>query len=115
MRQCSPLSASCSTSGHVVAKECLSVSERTLELAAIACPVVAEAEVVVVVGGPAGVAAAVSAARSGMSVTLLERYPALGGLASGGMVLVLDDMINGQEITVTGIVSEYVERLPTLA
>ena len=34
-------------------------------------------------------------------VTLLERYPYLGGLASGGMVLVLDDMFNGQEITVT--------------
>ena len=29
------------------------------------------------------------------SVTLLERYPHLGGLASGGMVLVLDDMCNG--------------------
>jgi len=86
-------------------------SERTVELAAIDCPVVAESEVVVVGGGPAGVAAAVSAARSGVSVTLLERYPALGGLASGGMVLVLDDMINGQEITVTGIVSEYVDRL----
>ncbi len=37
----------------------------------------------------------------GCSVTLLERYPYLGGLASGGMVLVLDDMCNGQEITVT--------------
>ena len=33
-------------------------------------------------------------------VTLLERYPYLGGLASGGMVLVLDDMHNGTEITV---------------
>lgn len=71
-------------------------------------------EVLVVGGGPAGVAAAVTAARSGASVTLLERYAFLGGLASGGMVLVLDDMINGQEITVTGIVSEYVERLQKL-
>ena len=59
-------------------------------------------------------AAAVTAARSGATVTLLERYSSLGGLASGGMVLVLDDMINGQEITVTGIVSEYVERLQKL-
>ncbi|MED7828149.1 FAD-dependent oxidoreductase, partial [Streptomyces chiangmaiensis] len=75
------------------------------------CEVVAQSDVVVVGGGPAGVSAAVTAARSGASVTLLERYPALGGLASGGMVLVLDDMINGQEITVTGIVSEYVERM----
>ena len=66
-------------------------------------------------GGPAGVSAAVAAAaRSGASVTLLERYAALGGLASGGMVLVLDDMINGDEITVTGIVDEYVERMAKL-
>ena len=36
-------------------------------------------------------------------MTLVERYPYLGGLASGGMVLVLDDMTNGDEITVTGI------------
>ena len=60
------------------------------------------ADVVVVGGGPAGLAAAIAAARKGCSVTLLERYPYLGGLASGGMVLVLDDMHNGDEITVHG-------------
>jgi hypothetical protein len=74
-------------------------------------PIVRRSDVVVVGGGPAGVSAAVAAARNGASVTLLERYAALGGLASGGMVLVLDDMVNGDEISVTGIVSEYVERL----
>ena len=42
-------------------------------------PVVAASDVVVVGGGPAGVSAAVSAARNGASVTLLERYPYLGG------------------------------------
>jgi hypothetical protein len=72
---------------------------------------VRRSDVVVVGGGPAGVSAAVAAARSGASVTLLERYAALGGLASGGMVLVLDDMCNGSEISVTGIVAEYIERL----
>ncbi|HEY8295264.1 MAG TPA: FAD-dependent oxidoreductase [Micrococcaceae bacterium] len=77
----------------------------------LTAPVISRSDVLVVGGGPAGVAAAVTAARSGVSVTLLERYSALGGLAAGGMVLVLDDMINGQEITVTGIVSEYVDRL----
>jgi len=55
-------------------------------------PVVAETDVLVVGGGPAGQAAAVAAARAGAGVTLLERYGYLGGLASGGMVLVLDDM-----------------------
>lgn len=77
-------------------------------------PVASTSDVIVVGGGPAGVSAAVTAARSGASVTLIERYPYLGGLASGGMVLVLDDMVNGPEISVTGIVSEYIERLDRL-
>lgn len=75
-------------------------------------PVVADCDVVVIGAGPAGQAAAVSAARNGASVTLLERYHHLGGMASGGMVLVLDDMVNdGNEIVTTGIVSEFVDRL----
>ena len=44
-------------------------------------------------------------------MTLLERYPYLGGLASGGMVLVLDDMSNGPEITVQGMCQEIVDRM----
>ncbi len=68
-------------------------------------------DVVVVGGGPAGIAAAVSAARNGASVTLVERYPYLGGLATGGMVLVLDDMSNGTEISVRGICFEMIERM----
>ncbi|GAB3557654.1 FAD-dependent oxidoreductase [Spelaeicoccus albus] len=79
-----------------------------------AAPIASRSDILVVGGGPAGVAAAVTAGRSGASVTLLERYAYLGGLASGGMVLVLDDMINGQEITVTGVVSEYIERMQKL-
>ena len=59
-------------------------------------PVVAKSDVVVVGGGPAGVTAAISAARNGCSVTLIERYHHLGGMASGGMVLVLDDMCKGR-------------------
>jgi len=75
-------------------------------------PVVAQTDVVVVGAGPAGLCAAVSAARNGCSVTLLERYHHLGGMASGGMVLVLDDMVNeGNELVTTGIVSEFVERM----
>jgi hypothetical protein len=74
-------------------------------------PIVRRADLVVVGGGPAGIAAAVAGARSGLSVTLLERYAYLGGLASGGMVLVLDDMCNGPEISVRGLCSEMVERM----
>jgi hypothetical protein len=76
-----------------------------------AIPVVARADLVVVGGGPAGIAAAVAGARNGLSVTLLERYAHLGGLAAGGMVLVLDDMCNGAEITVRGLCGEMIERM----
>jgi hypothetical protein len=74
-------------------------------------PVVAEADLVVVGGGPAGIAAAVAGARNGLSVALLERYAYLGGLASGGMVLVLDDMCNGPEVTVRGLCTELIDRM----
>ncbi|MEM7443762.1 MAG: FAD-dependent oxidoreductase [Pseudomonadota bacterium] len=87
---------------------------KTVHEAAREVPAIVKSDVVVVGGGAAGVGAAVSAARNGASVTLLERYPHLGGMASGGMVLVLDDMVNGQEITVTGIVMEMVERMKAL-
>lgn len=75
-------------------------------------PVVADCDVVVIGAGPAGLSAAVSAARNGASVVLVERYHHLGGMASGGMVLVLDDMVNdGTEVVTTGIVSEFVDRM----
>src|SRR5215469_13412910 len=74
-------------------------------------PVIGRSDLLVVGGGPAGIAAAVAGARNGLSVTLVERYPYLGGLASGGMVLVLDDMCNGDEITVKGLCGEMIERM----
>jgi hypothetical protein len=74
-------------------------------------PVAARANLVVVGGGPAGISAAVAGARQGLSVILLERYAYLGGLASGGMVLVLDDMCNGTEISVRGLCTEMIDRM----
>ena len=41
-------------------------------------------EVIVIGGGPAGVAAAVSAARQGCTTALLEENGFLGGTATGG-------------------------------
>src|SRR5882724_3172139 len=78
--------------------------------------VAARADVVVVGGGPAGLAAAIAAARNGAKVTLLERYNHLGGLAAGGMVLVLDDMWDNHlnEISVRGICMETLERMAAL-
>ncbi len=78
--------------------------------------VAAKTDVVVVGGGPAGLSAAVAAARNGARVTLLERYNHLGGLASGGMVLVLDDMWDShlREISVRGLCAEFIERMASL-
>ena len=88
----------------------MAASEHVVEKAGNA-KIVARSDVVVVGGGPAGFSAALAARREGMSVTLIERYAYLGGLASGGMVLVLDDMSNGPEVTVTGICMEMIERM----
>jgi hypothetical protein len=74
-------------------------------------PVVAETDVLVVGGGCAGVGAAVAASREGAKVVLAERYSYLGGMASGGMVLVIDDMMDGSRQTVLGIAQEYSDRM----
>src|SRR5438270_1720089 len=81
-----------------------------------AARIAAQADVAVVGGGPAGMAAAIAAARNGAKVALLERYSHLGGLASGGMVLVLDDMWDSHhhEISVRGICMTMIERLARL-
>ena len=68
--------------------------------------------VLVVGGGPAGTAAALSARRLGADVTLVERYGYLGGLATGGLVLAifpLYDKSNRQVIL--GIGEEMMQRL----
>lgn len=74
-------------------------------------PVARECDVLVVGGGPAGQAAAVAAARAGAETVLLERYGYLGGLASGGMVLVLDDMCAPGEVSVGGLALEIIDRM----
>lgn len=77
-------------------------------------PVIADVDVLVVGGGPAGVSAAVCAARQGVSTMLVERYGYLGGLATGGLVIGLDDMYYNNEITVAGIVDEFQNRLESM-
>lgn len=77
-------------------------------------PVIAEVDVLVVGGGPAGVSAAVCAARQGASTMLVERYGYLGGLATGALVIHLDDMYHDGQITVAGIVDEFQNRLESM-
>jgi hypothetical protein len=74
-----------------------------------------ETEVLVVGGGPAGVAAAIAAARNGADTTLIERYNHLGGMATGGLVILIPHMSAGtREQEVAGICQEVVDRLDAL-
>lgn len=85
---------------------------RTILEPAREIPVFTETDVLVVGGGGAGVAAAVSAARQGVRVVLIERYGHLGGMFSGGLVILLDSLCDGKGFQlVRGINQEIVERL----
>ncbi|MBO9518708.1 MAG: FAD-dependent oxidoreductase [Porphyrobacter sp.] len=72
-----------------------------------------KADVAVIGGGPAGCAAAYSAAKAGANVVLLERYNHLGGLSTGGLVIWIDRMTDweGRHV-IQGFAREFVERMP---
>jgi len=73
------------------------------------------ADVLVVGGGPAGVVAAIAARRAGARVTLVERYGHLGGLWTGGLVLlVLGHIVQGGKQVCQGIGEEIMRRLDKL-
>jgi hypothetical protein len=74
-------------------------------------PILRRAEIAVIGGGPAGTGAAIAAARMGRDVVLIERYGHLGGLATGGLVLLWDDMDDSHGPTVGGIAAEMLTRL----
>lgn len=72
-------------------------------------------DVLVVGGGPAGVVAAIAAKRAGANVTLVERYGHLGGLWTGGLVLlVLGHIVQGGKQVCQGIGEEIMQRLDKL-
>jgi hypothetical protein len=74
--------------------------------------VCSEADVVVVGGGPAGVGAAIASARSGARTILVERYGHLGGMASGGLVILIPHLSDGtKERQIQGICQEIITRL----
>src|SRR5690554_7428470 len=76
-----------------------------------------DADVLVVGGGAAGVAAAVTAARGGLSVILLERYGFCGGGAVAGLsgtvcgLYAASDNARKPEQVVFGFADEFISKL----
>jgi hypothetical protein len=79
-------------------------------------PVLDEADVVVIGSGPAGHSAAVAAARAGAEkVILVERYNHLGGMATGGFVLLIPHLSFGDKIMSGGLQQEWIDRMEKLS
>jgi len=69
-------------------------------------PIIGEYDVVVAGGGPAGIGAAVSAARQGLKTLLVERYGFLGGAWTAGYINPIHDTNNKG-----GLVRELIDML----
>ena len=86
--------------------------------AARSTPLLAETEVLVLGGGPAGIAAAASAAAAGRDVLLVERYGFLGGMGTAAGVTNfcgLHANVHGEmRRVVHGVADELLERIDAL-
>lgn len=70
-----------------------------------------EVDVFVAGGGPAGVSAAVAAARQGASVHLMEAHSCLGGMGTAGLVPAFMQFTDGVNFLAGGIGREILDRL----
>ena len=81
-------------------------------------PVARDVDVVVVGGGPAGLAAAIASARNGASTVLVERFGYLGGTATAALMACINGFRNQVEPdstqTVRGIAEEIVLALKAM-
>ena len=77
-------------------------------------PVAAQVDVLVAGGGPAGIAAALAAARLGARTLLVERYGYLGGMITGAYVVAILGVGDGHVPVARGIVDEIRERMGAL-
>jgi len=79
-----------------------------------AIPVVGSYDVIVCGGGPAGIIAAVAAARNGAKTLLIERYGFVGGMASSALVTPVSEFrIEGKQI-IDGMPFELMKRTEAL-
>jgi hypothetical protein len=94
------------------------VSTRTIEEPARQIPIYGEYEVAVLGGGPAGIAAAVAAARAGRRTLLIERYGFLGGMGTAAGVTNfcgLHANVHGEmHRVVQGVASDLLARIDRL-
>jgi glycine/D-amino acid oxidase-like deaminating enzyme len=76
-------------------------------------PQIIETEVAVIGGGPAGLCAALAAAREGARVVLIEKNAFCGGMATAGMVAPFMTCYDsgGSRMLIRGIFEELIERL----
>ena len=72
-------------------------------------PVLAEADIVVCGGGTAGISAACCAARHGLKVILIERWPSLGGMATNALVNIWHTSDRTKQV-ITGFTQEAIDR-----
>ena len=72
-------------------------------------------DVIVVGGGIAGIAAAVSASREGANTLLIEKSINLGGLATGGLISWYEPLCDGEgNQMIYGIAEELIKLLSIL-
>lgn len=86
-------------------------TQKTVTEPARETPITGEADVIVCGGGPAGVGAALAAARAGARTVLIESEICLGGTATSGMINRLGPYHDQEKIILGGIPWEILRKL----
>lgn len=74
---------------------------------------VQQVDVLVAGGGPAGVTAAIAAARDGAQTLLIEQFGFLGGMATAGLVSTWAPLTDGQKRVIGGLAWSIIEQTET--